>query len=373
MIVSLCNSIRFYQVDGDVQKFDNRAYRDIQMPNHLIYDYCQKFWKEDMVTIQVKVAHGTAVPLMIMYANDGGSTPQTLSLITSYSAYDFYEAYISFSALAGKLLEFEISQTVGSDTEVYRSNVIEILEDEPTEMLTLHWYNDDNAFEMDYSTGITPAMRIEGVFRLSDEVGGEQSVYDNQEEMVKLFEEVKRIMRLRVPHIPEQLIEQLRIAAAHDHFFVNCVEFVAESLPKYSLDDMTNTGEFAVDVTQKNIKGYNTHDIGYDTDACDNTGSMVLQEIGASGPFTLTVPQGYLIQSFTVLYNTGTDVVVRGGTDIDRDNVIYDIPLRSADDNTTVTVNIDYAPAADTDLYVGVDGSGVDIDVYCILLKNRQS
>ena len=372
MIVSLANAIRFYRVDDDWQNFDNRAYRDVFMINHLIYDYCQKYWNEDVVKLQFKVIHDTGAPVVTVFVDDGTSATPALSLINAYIEYDFYVLTLDLSTYGGKLIEIEATHTIGSYTEVYRTNPIEVTVDEPTELLGLHWFNDDNAFEMDYSTGLTPAMRIEGVIRLAEEAAGEQSVYDNQEEMVKLFEEVKRVMTLRIPHIPEQLIEQLRIAAAHDHFFVNGVEFVAESAPTYSLDDMTNTGEFSVNLTQKNIIGYNTHDVGYDADSGDKIQSMVFQEIGASGPFTLTVPQGYLIQSFTVLYNSGTGVVVRAGTGIDKSDVVYDIVLRSAADNTTETVNMDFAPAADRDLYVGVEGSGVDIDVYMILLKNRQ-
>lgn len=372
MNVSLANSIRFYLADDNPYNFDNRAYRDAQMLNHLIYDYCQKFWCDDSVDLQIKVASGTAAPTCTVYIESGATDVLTATLKTSYTAYDYYEITLSMGDYTGQRFYIEIKQTVSLIETRYLSNTIESLSDYPEELLSIQWHNVDNAFEVDYSTGLVCGLRVEGIMRLSEEAAGEQSIYDNQEELVKLFEEVKRVMTLRVPHLPEQMLEQLRVAVAHDRLFINGVEYTAEGLPQYALDEFANTGEFRVDLTQKNIIGLNTHDVGYDADRGDTINSMVLQELNANGPFTLTVPQGYLIQSLTALYNAGTGVVLRAGTDVDRNNIVYDTQLRSAADNFTETVNVDYAPAADTDLYVGIDGRGLDVDVYVILLKNRQ-
>jgi hypothetical protein len=113
---------------------------------------------------------------------------------------------------------------------------------------------------MDYSVGLVHSMQIEAKnWKLS--FGGESSIYSNQGEEVKLKETVQRVMLLEC-ELPGYMIEILRLATAHDHFYINEVEYVRKDEPTITQLGTSGMYSFSAKVTQRTIIGLNTHDVG---------------------------------------------------------------------------------------------------------------
>jgi len=126
--------------------------------------------------------------------------------------------------------------------------------------LLIEWFNSENNFQMDYSSGLTHSLQIDAKnWKLS--YGGEASIYSNQGEDVKLKETVQRVFLLEC-ELPDYMIEILRLATAHDRFYINEVEFVRKDEPVITQLGTSGMYTFSAKITQRTIVGLNTHDVG---------------------------------------------------------------------------------------------------------------
>ncbi len=94
-----------------------------------------------------------------------------------------------------------------------------------------------------------------------------------------------------------------------------------------------------------------------------------IEELGVTANTTFVIPEGYLLQTITVIYNSGTDVKLMfgktaGGDDIGETLAISGTPI-------TITKNIDLADSGDFTVYVTISGTTPNVDIHVILIKNR--
>jgi hypothetical protein len=370
-MISIANSIKFRKVDGLLASFDNTFSADEPWLNTLIIDWCQPVDEDDELTLQVKVTSGYTAELFVSENFGAWTSLGSGTLAVDGAVYDYYEFAIDFGTLTASPVRFkvEISDTTPAVTETWLSEPAEMLADVDDLYLWEFW-NEDTAFEVDYTTDIVHQLRVAG--RLKEyNVGGESTVFDNQNEVTKIYQQVKRILRFQSELMPLYMAEMLYVATAHDHLFINEVEYVAEDKPE--IENLPNNlCTFTINLTQRNVIGLNTHDIGYDCDAATNTETMVLQELSASGAITFTVPDGYLILTITG-YRTAGSPVIKAGTTPGGDEVLYGMSLSTSPVWEVAAVNQEIAPTGDATLYVDISGVGATANVYVLIVNNRQS
>lgn len=377
-MISIASSIKFREViDGALASFDSTFHEDEAFANAAHIPYWQKVYATDTVTIQVKVLTGQTVTVEYTDTNslfiDNLSGWMSLggeSLKISGTVYDIYEVEIDFSSFRATYLKFQIC-TVEDEAivETWISEPVEILQETDPDLQLIEFFNYDNAFEVDYSTDICHQLRVTSYLK-EYKPGGDVSVFDNQNEVTKIKDEVKRILVFRTDPIPRYLFEMLRMAFAHDKLFVNEVEFTAESLPEID-NDSSNLVIFTANLTQRNVIGLNTHDVGFDCDSATTNGIMVMQEEEASGQVTFVIPDGYLI-AYVTGYRTAGDPVIKAGTSVGGDEVVTGMNLSAT--NPYETYNVGYPlSAGDHDLYVDISGSGATATIIVLLIYNRET
>lgn len=373
-MISLASSIKFRKQDGLSSSFDNTYHNDFTRRGGWAHRYNQKFYATDTdIVIQAKVIGGYTVEFY--YSQDGWkpwTAMASATLKTDGTDYDYYEQAVDFSYYSSyDCVQFKMLVLDGATVkETWISEPCEVVA-EDSGLIKSEFYNIDNAFEVDYSTDIVHRIRVEG--QLSEyKSAGESTVFDNQNEVTKIREEVKRMLSFKTDPIPWYLAEMLIVACAHDEFFINDVAFVAENKPEWE-GNASNMGTLTMNLTQREVIGLNTHDIGYDCDSTTNSDTMVLQEIDLSGQKSFTVPDGYLIAHITG-HRTAGDPVVIAGTTPGGTDVLLGMSLNNTDNKyETAIIGREIATSGDATLYVDVSGAGATASIYILLLKNRQA
>lgn len=88
--------------------------------------------------------------------------------------------------------------------------------------------NSDNAFKMDYSTGIVNRFRITSRIGLPKNAGQITGMEDSTRKYIKLNEYLTRVHDFEVWDIPFYLMEKIQVALAHDTVSINGVRYVTE-------------------------------------------------------------------------------------------------------------------------------------------------
>jgi len=249
--VPLAQSFRFRPVNADPANFDNTFASetegapysfDIFAPEE---DILLQVVRNDLDTFDtfVKLIHNNTVEYIVSPAETvlGGLKYQTYTLpLATYPGECCYIEVYEDVVLMFKSEEFTV--------------------EDKSSYLKIEWFNSENSFQMDYSSGLTHIIQLEAKkWKLN--FGGEASVYVNQGQEVKLKEIVQRIFLLEC-EVPDYLAELLVLAMAHDRFYINSVEFVVSKKPTLSQIGTSGMYSFSAEVKQKTIIGLNTHDVG---------------------------------------------------------------------------------------------------------------
>lgn len=155
-----------------------------------------------------------------------GSDPSSGSVTVTYDQEDFEVWEVTFdpSALsAGKYyLLFE-----GTDgqfgTYTGRSEPLQTLAD-VSDLVKVTYKNYESAFKIDYTTGISHLLRLEGELVYGTNGGEREEMEDSRRRLINLRENVTRNPQFNADGIPPYLAEKLRVAFAHDYFTVEDVE-----------------------------------------------------------------------------------------------------------------------------------------------------
>lgn len=373
-MIAVASSIKFRLDNKQSASWDNTRHNDRADRGLWPHKYFQKFYDDDTVTLQVKVATGQTIKVYYSEECWGVWTLiDTGTLEVDGDDYDFYEQVIDFADYDMETIQFKVEIYTAAPAlySTWISEPCQILTEADDEILQVEFFNqdEDNYFHVDYSTGISHLLNVESVCR-EWRPGGEVSVFDNQEEITKTLDEVKRILIFKTDPVPGYLAEMLRVAFAHDRVFVNEVEFVAEALPE--VEPFGDLYIFSVNLTQKSVIGLNTHDVGFDCDSVSTDDSMiVLQELAASGQKSFAITDDYMILTITGERVAGSPTITAGttagGTDI-----LTSMALTESYTVEVALVPVDKASISGGTLYVEVSGAGATANIYVTTIKNRQ-
>jgi len=375
MIISQANSIRFKQVNSDLPNFDNTLLADESFYNDKINTYCQRWQTTDTETVIIKSDSNT-VPTVIATKADNSTVVITASLINSYDQNgdgtdDLF--FFSFDVVfASYTTETYIRVTQGSivyQSEPFYGDSELTTELNNGEVLKIEYANEDNAFQIDFSTDVVYTIYVSAVLK-DYEFGGESSIYDNQDELEKLKETVQRILSFRTLEIPRYIAETLKLASSMDYFVVNDIAFVRPEQPEITPIEGSNFVDFSMLLTDKEYLGINSHDIGFDCDTITGgDGVSNLKEDNASGSVTFAIPAGRLVHTLRAQWVSGT-VEVKLGTTIGGDELVYPFNISSTFTDMTVAIHGDISRDSDSSIYATVAGGVANLDV--MLLRNIQ-
>lgn len=376
--VGLGNGLMFREDNGQLPSFDNTLFCNEIFINTLNMGcFDNIYYDTDNLAVQIKVTSGD-VPTMTYYDSDGNSGAVALTLKTSYTDWDFYESNFSLSTYTDKRLYFVVQE--GTEDDWTSEQILVIDADEVEDIDGYHkleWYNLDPTtfgsttenFEMDYSTGITPFIRLPLILR-KYEPELETSVYENLDEVVKLREKVKRTLVIETDAIPRYLTEKLSTATAHDKFYVNEVEFVRKEAPEITNQEGGNLAQFSAVLTQAAVKGLNTSDIGFD---CDNIVSdkwTNLIQSNVTVNTTFTIPEDALLAVISASHNglSATNTLLKFGRTVGGDDLgVLNVSPNAIGtyDNTpkSLSKNIVFSQSGSATLYVDVSGASPDADI----------
>ena len=375
MIVSQANSIRFREVNSDLSGFDNTLLADEKFYNDKIETYCQRWQTTDTETVIVKSDTAT-VPTVTVTNEDNSTSVITASPLSSYdqdadSVDDLF--FFSFSVVFSSYLT-ESFITVVQDGTTYKSEPFKGDSDLTTELsngdvLKIEYTNEDNAFQIDFSKKVVYTIYVAAIAKDYD-FGGEQSIYDNQDEIEKLKESVQRLLSFRTLNIPRYLAETLKLASSMDSFVVNDIAFVRTEQPELTIIEGSNLVDFSMLLTDKEYLGVNSHDIGFDCDTITGgDGVSNLKEDNASGSVTFAIPAGRQIHTLRAQWVSGT-VSVKLGTTIGGDELVYPFNISTTFTDTTVAIHGDISRDSDASVYATVTGGVANLDL--MLLRNIQ-
>ncbi len=381
LVVGMGNSVMFREMNGQLPSFDNTFLSDERFHNVMTYDQNAEYFTTDTIIIQVKVSTGDT-PTLKWYRSDNTNGSFAGVLKTSYTDWDFWEFTLAMKASDDGKCFYFLAENAGDND--WKSENVSIITEFSTyypssnvsSYSLLQWFNLDattaranNNFEMDYSTGIVPFMRRRIVLK-DYEPKTEISVYENLSETTKLKEKVQRTLEMKTDTVPRYMAEKLVIATAHDNFYINQVSFIREDKPETEMLE-SNMAQFSAVLTQQNVIGLNTADIGFNCDSIVSCKVTNLEQTGVNANTTFTVPEGYLLHTITTKRTAGTNIYLKFGTTVGGDDVAKMRPS-AADDPLTTMPHWDYSPSGDTTLYCDVSGTSVDVDIFIQLIDNRQ-
>ena len=119
----------------------------------------------------------------------------------------------------------------------------------------LKWTSDDNLFLFDYEDDTINQMWIKArLYKYAPKT--EAVLFSNGEQTIKLKESVKRTLEFEATDINENLTEVLTVAMAHQYFYINDVQYVAEE--EIEITHKSNLADVKAVLTQTNVIGLNT-------------------------------------------------------------------------------------------------------------------
>ena len=293
MVISKANSILFFEENAtDLQTFENRLpciethYKTISLPSR------QYFKTGNDLVIQVSCDEGNE---LVMVGQTGDLLVITRNLERTAGGRDYYSFTIESSIETTTYLTVTETET----GEVYKSNTLKFLLKDDYQLsregyLKLQWFNSDNAFMMDYTVQDSNEWWIKGAL-LEYSPKSESNIFSNDEETIKLKDVIKRTLKLQTGVMSRQLAEKIRVAMAHDRFYVNGVEFVLEEDA-----EMTPIGhlvEVSAVLTQRNVLGLNTNDLGFSGTSTNEV--MVVEYFNQTSTFvTSALPENTRLTTY---------------------------------------------------------------------------
>jgi hypothetical protein len=195
----------------------------------------------------------------------GGNTITFATGIFRISVVDFniYESIVDFTTVSEGLYYLKTYlQGFESDT-AHWSEPIRV-KNAFKDTLKINYSNFDNAYDIDYTTGIVNTIRPECImFKRLPAV--DNTVIRNTDNSIQILRsKPRRKFEIQFVMLPPYLMEKLAMALSHDVVTINGVEFVCEEglgEPEYL--DRFGLGSATAIVEQKNwFNNFNTNDLG---------------------------------------------------------------------------------------------------------------
>jgi hypothetical protein len=204
----------------------------------------------------------------------------TVSITYNIEEYEIWEVVIDWSAYAAGEYYLMIEGT-DDQLEDFTAHSEPIqTQGDSDEMVKVTAKNIDNAYLIDYSTGIEHMLWLPEAELIPVEPGGEKEVMeDSRRRVVKLREFVTRQVQLNVFAIPHWLVEKIKLALAHDIAKINDVQYEAVDAMSVEMPDPTETlCNISVRLRQVDFIAENSDDDGdVDSVVLDLGGGTILE------------------------------------------------------------------------------------------------
>jgi hypothetical protein len=203
--------------------------------------------------------------LLVVKTYTSGTDPLTGTVTITYDVedYEVWETIVDWSALAAGQYYLKIEGTDEQFTAfAAQSEPVETVTD-VSELVLIAYRNVDNAFKIEYSTGITHRIRFEGEVLPAEPGGEKEEMEDSRRRIVKLREYVARMVQLNAYEVPPYVAEKIRLALAHDTVEVNDVLYQPADPMTMNLQDPTDPlSSIAVRLRQVDFLAENADDAG---------------------------------------------------------------------------------------------------------------
>ena len=177
--------------------------------------------------------------LQVTYAPVPATSACTLAGTYNIEDWEVWEVSIAWGAYPVDQYYFTIS---GSDPAflpfLATSEPVDV-QVSHDDTLKVEFYNTDNGFKIDYSTGVKHLLRLNARLGLPKNGGVIEGMEDSVRRYIKLKEVVTRTVDMEVWDVPFYLLEKLAVAMAHDSFIVNDIA--------YATEEKMETTEFEMD------------------------------------------------------------------------------------------------------------------------------
>jgi hypothetical protein len=310
IVISKANAIRFANRESD-DPFEALLSCEETYASKVAGNYEQLWFDGDEILLQIK-AGLTATVVLTKYDESNTATVIASDNVETYTTFKVYE-YLLIPTL-GEYIYYKAT----SEVSEWRSEWQRVIA-EDTSMMLLQWTNLDdssNTFEFDYLTTLAIAnvnyMRLEGEM-VNYGLGGESTVYDNQNEKSKIKGSIFRKLTFTSERIPRQIAEIIAIATQHDRFLANYGGYIAEDLPEIEM--MGGFCQLTSELTKSLVLGINTHDIGFDCDSI--SGMKEVRNIiftDATGDDSGSVAVGFSVNQVLIKVSSGTVTMKLGNT-----------------------------------------------------------
>ena len=187
----------------------------------------------------------------------------TLLVDSSVVPFDIYEASIDFSVINEGVYYIEAYRVDFKEETLYYSEPFEVKESY-NNVLKINYSNFDNAFDLDYTTGLVNLIRPECILFKRVPATENVSLRNTDNTVNILSAKPQRKFEVQFIMLPPYLYEKLAIALSHDVLVINGVEFTCEeglNEPDY-IDRFGLANATAIVEQKKWFSDFNGDDIG---------------------------------------------------------------------------------------------------------------
>jgi len=376
-IISPINSLTPKKLDGLLPNFNNTLDRFDKYTDSINVPECQKFLTSETIPTQIRTDFDTITATLI--GEDGGQSNLPVTEVSSYSNFSFYNFYITGQGVG----KYRVIVTATKDTETVNC------EFEPFELVSgtstritggevkiiegykrVKYYNSENEFYIDYSTGIKHFIWIPAELYWINPLG-EVDVYNSLDNKEKLEQTNFRGILLKSRPMLRHLFLKFSEASSMDYFAINDVEYILPEVLEPSYYGDANVGTIEVQVEERFTVGINSDDEGFTCDQQIIDGGLVMnigQDNLSAGTLELTVLEGYKVKSIDWRLKSGTSATVKVGTTVGGEDL-------SRPKTSTVAldpVSIEKSKILDWDgtgtVYITKTGVGAVIDFWMTLI-----
>jgi hypothetical protein len=217
--------------------------------------------------------------------------------------YENYEVTLDMAALLGDYY-LEIAATDALYTTKTLTTEFFNVKAAQEGLIAIKYWNADNAYGVDYTTGLEHLVRIEG--RMWEFVPGrEDTVYENdQASLTKLKSVVQKNKRLEFWHLPQYLVEKIQLIASMDYIEILGVQWQTEEGLEVAHSRLMPLVSGSLVLRQVDYEQYNSNDISgtarLETVLCETTEPEPTISEGVMKEYKIKVPSAKLLTCGTV-------------------------------------------------------------------------
>jgi len=319
MIISKANSIRFIEIDGLDSNPNNTLFADESRRGWTQHPFYIKWDGAEKIPIPFQVRK-TLTETLTFYKVLNGNTISTVTADRT-ETYDTFEI-VDYS-IASVTNECFYVLITSDEENSWQSEPIEIITRDKE--LKLQWYSDDptTVFYHDYSNGQVNYMYLDGELQ-GYRPDGEDTTFDNQNEIIKVKSWQYRTFKLVTNPIPWYMAEKLQVALKHDNFIINDAQYVSKELIESEQVGKSNLYTISAVIIESAVQGL--YPGGFDPDTIQN--NMIENKLNESATVTgtFTASDGYNITQILAVRNSGSsaDATIKVGTTIGGDEVLLE-------------------------------------------------